>query len=213
MSKAMDLLMWELRVQGREKVHPAIWDMAAKVETEHGIVCRPFRKKDLENEVTRFMEVYNAAWERNWGFVPLTENELRAYAKDLKPILDENWAFIAEKDGRTVGAALTLLDYNEILAKLNGRLLPFGWLRFLRAKRTIKWVRVWALGVLPEYQHTGVAARFYIEHFEAAARRPQKGGETGWILEANTAMNRAMEAMGGDIVKTFRIYEKRLAPE
>ena len=70
---------------------------------------------------------------------------------------------------------------------------------------------MWALGVLPEYQHTGVAAKFYIEHFDAAARRPQHGGETGWILEANTAMNRAMEAMGGDIVKTFRIYEKVLA--
>jgi len=144
--------------------------------------------------------------------VPLTDAELRTYAKDLKPILDENWAFIAEKDGETVGAALTLLDYNEILAKVNGRLLPFGWMRFLRAKDTIKWVRVWALGVLPEYQHTGVAAKFYIEHFEAAARRPQKGGETGWILESNTAMNKAMEAMGGDIVKTFRIYEKPLAP-
>jgi GNAT superfamily N-acetyltransferase len=159
------------------------------------------------------MDVYNQAWERNWGFVPLTENELRAYAKDLKPILDENWAFIAEKDGRTVGAALTVLDYNEILERLDGRLLPFGWIRFLRAKQTIRCVRVWALGVLPEYQHTGVAARFYIEHFEAAARRPQKGGETGWILETNTAMNRAMEAMGGEIVKTFRIYEKVLDGE
>ena len=73
-------------------------------------------------------------------------------------------------------------------------------------------MRVWALGVLPEYQHTGVAAKFYIEHFETAARRPQKGGETGWILEENTAMNKAMEAMGGDIVKTFRIFEKGLAP-
>jgi GNAT superfamily N-acetyltransferase len=213
LEKAMDLYKWSLHMSAREsRLLPVLEDLAGKLEPEHGITVRNMRRRDFQGEVERFMEVYNQAWERNWGFVPLTENELRAYAKDLKPILDENWAFIAEKDGRTVGAALTILDYNEILAKVNGRLLPFGWVRFLRAKQTIKEVRVWALGVLPEYQHTGVAAKFYIEHFEAAARRPQKGGETGWILEANTAMNRAMEAMGGDIVKTFRIYEKRLAP-
>jgi len=211
--KAMDLYKWSLHMSAREsKLLPVLEDLAEKLEPEHGITVRNMRRRDFRGEVERFMEVYNQAWERNWGFVPLTEAELRAYAKDLKPILDENWAFIAEKDGRTVGAALTVLDYNEILEKTGGRLLPFGWIRFLRAKETIKEVRVWALGVLPEYQHTGVAAKFYIEHFEAAARRPQKGGETGWILESNTAMNRAMEAMGGEIVKTFRIYEKVLAP-
>jgi GNAT superfamily N-acetyltransferase len=211
LAKAMDLYKWSLHMSAREsRLLPVLEELAEKLEPEHGITVRNMRRRDFQAEVERFMEVYNQAWERNWGFVPLTEKELRAYAKDLKPILDENWAFIAEKDGRTVGAALTILDYNEILARLNGRLLPLGWIRFLRAKRTIEHVRVWALGVLPEYQHTGVAARFYIEHFEAAARTPQKGGETGWILEANTAMNRAMEAMGGDIVKTFRIYEKTL---
>ena len=213
LTKAADLYKWSLHMSARQsRLLPVLEELADKLEPEHGITVRNMRRRDFRGEVERFMEVYNKAWERNWGFVPLTDNELRAYAKDLKPLLDENWAFIAEKDGETVGAALTLLDYNEILAKVNGRLLPFGWARFLRAKDTIKWVRVWALGVLPEYQHTGVAAKFYIEHFETAARRPQKGGETGWILESNTAMNKAMEAMGGDIVKTFRIYEKTLAP-
>jgi GNAT superfamily N-acetyltransferase len=211
LTKAADLYKWSLHMTARQsRLLPVLEELADKLEPEHGITVRNMTRRDFKQEVERFMDVYNKAWERNWGFVPLTENELRAYAKDLKPILDENWAFIAEKDGETVGAALTLLDYNEILAKVNGRLLPFAWARFLRAKDTIKWVRVWALGVLPEYQHTGVAAKFYIEHFEAAARRPQKGGETGWILESNTAMNKAMEAMGGDIVKTYRIYEKPL---
>jgi hypothetical protein len=81
MVKAMDAYMWSLHVTGRDKVHPAIWEAAGKVESEHGIVCRNFRKKELQQEVTRFLEVYNTAWERNWGFVPLSEQEVRHYAK------------------------------------------------------------------------------------------------------------------------------------
>ena len=212
MEKAMDLYMWSLYVDTRDNVHPAIWEMAEKLEPEHGIVCRNFRKKDLQAEVTRFLEVYNAAWERNWGFVPLTEAEVRQYAKDLKPVLDENWAMIAEKKdtGEVVGAALTLPDFNQVLAKLNGRLLPFGWITALRERKHIDAVRVFALGVKPAYQHTGVAARFYQMHFDAAERTPQKGGEMGWILEVNKPMNRAMEGMGGEIKRRYRVYERAL---
>jgi GNAT superfamily N-acetyltransferase len=212
LQKAMDLYMWRLWVTERDKVHPAIWEMADRLESEHGIVCRNFRKKDLEVEVGRFLEVYNAAWERNWGFVPLTEEEVRHYAAELKPVLDENWAMVAEHrdTGEVVGAALTLPDYNQVLAKLNGRLLPFGWLTVLRERRKIDAVRVFALGVKPAYQHTGVAARFYQMHFDAAERTPQKGGEMGWILEVNKPMNRAMEGMGGKIKRRYRVYERML---
>jgi GNAT superfamily N-acetyltransferase len=212
LGKAMDLYMWSLYVDVRDKVHPAIWEMADKLEAEHNIVCRGFRKKELHAEVSRFLEVYNAAWERNWGFVPLTEEEVRHYAKDLKPVLDENWAMVAERKdtGEVVGAALTLPDYNQVLAKLNGRLLPFGWIKALRERGKIDAVRVFALGVKPEYQHTGVAARFYQMHFDAAERTPQKGGEMGWILEVNKPMNRAMEGMGGEIVRRYRVYEREL---
>jgi GNAT superfamily N-acetyltransferase len=210
MAKAMDLYMWSLYVDKRENVHPAIWEAADRLQSEHGIVCRNFRKQDLQAEVTRFLEVYNAAWESNWASVPLNEEEVRHYAKDLKPVLDENWAMVAEKQdtGEVVGAALTLPDFNQVLAKLNGRLLPFGWVTALRAKSKIDAVRVFALGVKPEYQHTGVAARFYQMHFDAAERTPQKGGEMGWILEVNKPMNRAMEGMGGEIKRRYRVYER-----
>ncbi|MBV9807534.1 MAG: hypothetical protein JO286_10155, partial [Solirubrobacterales bacterium] len=99
LSKAMDLYMWSLDVANRAAVHPAIWRVAGEVESKYGITTRNMRKKDMQAEIGRFLEVYNAAWERNWGFVPLTEEEVRHIAKDLKPVLDENWAFIAEKDG------------------------------------------------------------------------------------------------------------------
>ncbi len=212
LTKAMDINMWELRVTGRDKVHQAIWDVAADVEAKHGIVCRGMRKRDLEAEVGKFLEVYNAAWERNWGFVPMTEAEARHYAKELRPVLDENWAMIAERrdTGEVVGAALTLPDYNQVLVKLRGRLLPFGWLKALRERKNIDRVRVFALGVKPEYQHTGVAAKFYEMHFDAADRTPQHWGETGWILEVNKPMNRAMEGMGGHVVSKYRLYERVL---
>jgi GNAT superfamily N-acetyltransferase len=210
LTKAMDLYMWNLEVSDRSRVHPAIWKVAADVEQKHGITVRPMRKKHMEAEIGRFLEVYNAAWERNWGFVPLTEDEVRHYAKDLKPILDENWAFVAEKDGETVGAALTLPDYNQVLCRLNGRLLPFGWAKALWYRRKVNRVRVFALGVKREWQHTGIAAKFYELHFDSAARTPQTGGEMGWILESNKSMNRAMEGMGGRIVRTYRVYEKIL---
>jgi len=211
LQKAMDLLMWELHIDNRDRVHEAIWKVAADVEAKHGIVCRNFVKKDLDAEVGRFLEVYNAAWEKNWGFVPLTEKEVRHYAKNLKPVLDENWAMIAEKrdTGEVVGAALTLPDFNQVLSQLDGRLLPFGWVTALRMRKKIDRVRVFALGVKPAYQHTGVAARFYEMHFDAAERTPQTSGEMGWILETNGPMNRAMEGMGGEVVRRFRLYERR----
>jgi GNAT superfamily N-acetyltransferase len=211
--KTMDLLMWWLSLgelkQG-DRFHDAIHAVAEKVESEHGITVRNMRRRDLEAEIGRFMEVYNAAWEKNWGFVPITEEEVRFQAQNLKQLLDERWTFIAERDGETLGAALTLPDYNQVTRKMNGRLLPIGWLRFLLGRRKIDLVRVFALGVKPEYQHTGIAAKFYVEHVETAKVTPQKAGDQGWILETNEPMNRAMEGMGGEIVKRYRLYEKAL---
>jgi GNAT superfamily N-acetyltransferase len=213
LGKVMDLYKWHLQIEDREKILPVIFELAEKVESEHGIKVRRMRKKDFEDEVRRFMEVYNEAWEKNWAFVPLTDNELRDYARQLKPLLDERWAWIAEHDGEVAGAALTLLDWNEVLIDMNGRLFPLGWWKFLRGRNKIRHVRVFALGVKRKYQHTGTAAKFYVEHFDEAERNIVKSGEMGWILEVNKAMNRGMEAMGGRIVKRYRLYEKLLRAE
>ena len=95
--KAMDLYKWSAaRQRPRATVMPIIFEMADKLEPEHGITIRGMRRSDMQGEISRFMEIYNAAWETNWGFVPLTETEIRHYAKELKPILDENWAMVAE---------------------------------------------------------------------------------------------------------------------
>jgi GNAT superfamily N-acetyltransferase len=212
-TKTMDLWMWYLalgELKEGMKFHPAIHQAAEQLESEHGITIRHMRKRDLGNEVARFMDVYNEAWGSNWGFVPITEAEVEFQAKNLKPVLEERWTFMAERDGETLGASLTLPDINQVTAKMNGRLLPFGWLRFLLGKRRIDQVRVFALGVRPEHQHTGIAAAFYIKHLEEADPDGVWGGETGWILEVNEPMNRAMEGMGGKVIKKYRLYEKEL---
>jgi hypothetical protein len=213
--KAMDVLMWELRMgelKEGEKFDPSIHEAAEKALRDEGIVIRNMRKRDMAAEVRRFMDVYNEAWGDNWGFVPITDAEVEFQAKNLKQVLDEEWTFMAEKDGEVVGAALTLPDINRVMMKLNGRLLPFGWAKFLLGKRKIDRLRVFALGVKHDYRHTGVAAGLYLEHIKMAAK-PDKinWGEMGWILETNKPMNRAMEGMGGKIVKKYRLYERSLA--
>ena len=213
LGKAIDLLMWELwfgRLKEGTELHPLIHAAAAK-SREEGVVLRPMRKSEMAAEVGRFMEVYNEAWGDNWGFVPITEAEVEFQAKNLKPVLDENWAMMAVKDGEIVGAALTLPDVEQALARMNGRLLPFGWVHFLRRKRYIDRLRVFALGVKHDYQHLGVAAALYERHVQMAASVGPRGGHMGWILETNDPMNRAMEGMGGKVVQKYRIYERSLS--
>jgi GNAT superfamily N-acetyltransferase len=212
--KAMDLLMWELRLgslKEGERFDPSIHTAATKALEDEGVTIRNISLRNLPAEMRAFAEIYNEAWGDNWGFVPPTDAEIEFHAKILKQVLDEDWAFIAEKDGDPVGAALTLPDINQATAKLNGRLLPFGWLKFLLGKRKIDRLRVFALGVRHDYRHTGVAAGLYLKHLETAQ---QPGaitwGEMGWILETNEPMNRAMEGMGGKVVKRYRVYEQSL---
>jgi hypothetical protein len=212
MTKAIDMFMWNLEVADRARVLPVIFELAEKVETEHGIRVRPMRRWQLRKDMDAFAEVYNSAWSQNWDFVPYSKKDLDAYAQELQLVFDKHWFMIAERvdTGEVVGMAITVPDINQVLARMNGRVLPFGWWYFLNKGRLTDRVRVGFLGVKPEYQHTGVAAKLYVEHFNAAAARPQTGGEMGWILETNTAMNRGMEAMGGRIVKRYRIYERPL---
>jgi GNAT superfamily N-acetyltransferase len=212
MAKAMDLLMWNLEVADREQVLPVIFELAEKVQSEHGIRVRPMRRMQLRKDLDAFAEIYNSAWSENWDFVPYSKKDLDAYAQEIHLVFDKHWCFIAEREdtGEVVGMAMTFPDINQVLERMKGRLLALGWWHFLNKGRVMDRVRVGFLGVKPEYQHTGVAAKLYVEHFNAAAVRPQKGGEMGWILETNKPMNRGMEAMGGRIVKRYRVYERVL---
>jgi hypothetical protein len=210
LSKAMDLLMWERNTFDREQVDPRIKRIAARAQEKYGVTIRPMSRLHLRRELDDFADVYNSAWSRNWGFVPYSKDDLDAYALDLHLVYDKNWFMVAEVDGETAAVAITVPDINEVLVKMRGRLLPLGWWYFLRKSRIITRVRVGFLGVKPEYQHTGAGAAMYMAQYRSGEVTPQKGGEMGWILETNHSMNNAMEALGGRVVKRFRIYERPL---
>jgi GNAT superfamily N-acetyltransferase len=210
LEKAIDLFMWNLEVADRAKMLPILFELADKVEPDHGIRLRKMTRRSLRKDLDVFGEIYNEAWKRNWDFVPYSKKDLDALAQETQLVFDRDWMMVAERidTGEAVASAMTFPDVNQVLEKMNGRLLPFGWLYFLRRKRYMDRVRVGWLGVKPEYQHTGVAAKLYVEHFDMAAATKFKGGEMGWILETNKAMNRGMEAMGGRVVKKYRMYER-----
>ncbi len=178
---------------------------------QRGIVVRKINMRRFEEELDKFLPVYNASWAENTGFVPMTEAEVRQIAKDLRPIIVPELVFFAEKDGQTIGVSLTIPNLNEILIRLrHGRLFPLGIFRLLFGLRSIRTARVIALGTLQEYRRLGIDTCFYVRTQEAAARLGIMEGEASWILDNNTMMNRAMERLGARVYRRYRLYEKTL---
>ncbi|MHB1571369.1 MAG: hypothetical protein ACYC0H_19500, partial [Solirubrobacteraceae bacterium] len=210
MLKAMDLYGWDLTIDDREHMNPILPKVAERARTKYGVTIRRMERRHLRREMDEFAKVYNAAWSHNWGFVPYSKSDLDAYTLDMQLVYSRDWFMIAEIDGKTVGMAITIPDVHQIYKKMQGRLLPLGWWAYLNRGRIIDRLRVGFLGVLPEYEHMGIAAALYLEHFDTAARSRQKTGEASFILEINTAMNRGLEAMGGRLVKRWRVYERLL---
>ncbi|MHB8659326.1 MAG: GNAT family N-acetyltransferase [Solirubrobacteraceae bacterium] len=212
LAKAMDLYGWDLDISDRKRINPALPRIAERARTKHGITIRRMSRLHLRREMDEFAKIYNAAWSHNWGFVPFSKADLDAYTLDMQLVFSRDWYMIAEQNGKTIAVAITIPDIHQVYKKMNGRLLPFGGLYYLLRGRIIDRVRVGFLGVLPEYQHTGVAAALYLEHFDTANRSRQKTGEASFILEINTSMNRGLEAMGARLVKRWRVYERLLEP-
>lgn len=210
LTKAIDLLSWDLSISDRDKLDPRLIRMAGRAADKYDVHIRKMSRRHLRREMEGFADVYNAAWSKNWGFVPYGKADLDAYALELQLVYSPGWFMVAEHEGEVVGMAITVMDINQVLKKMRGRLLPFGWWHFLRRHRTVDRLRVGFLGVKPDYESTGIGAALYLEHFDTAARSSLKHGEAGWILETNHGMNRGLEKMNGRIVKRWRLYEREL---
>jgi GNAT superfamily N-acetyltransferase len=210
LAKAMDLLSWKLSIDDRASMKPIIEKLAKRCREKYGVEVRKMSRRSLRADLDKFADVYNSAWSENWGFVPYSKEDLDAYALDLQLVYAPEWFMVAEKDGETIAMAITVMDANQMQKRMNGRLFPTGWWDFVRRNHTTDRLRVGFLGVKPEWQHTGVAALLYVEHFEAASRTHLKHGEAGFILETNHAMNSGLEAMNGRVVKKYRVYERPL---
>lgn len=176
--------------------------------TRSGVTIRTLDPRRFDEEVRLVKELYNRCWERNWGFVPATDEEFDAAAKDLKMVVDPRMFFFAERAGVAVGFAGTFLDLNQALHGLDGRLLPFGWWKILRRKRRITRVRIVILGVVPEARGKGIDAAFFLRSIQGARAYGYEGGEASWILEDNVRMRADLEAVGARLSKRYRLYEK-----
>jgi GNAT superfamily N-acetyltransferase len=208
LGKAMDLLSWFLEIDDRTRVDPRLPALARRASERHGIRIRKLSRRHLRRELDAFADVYNQAWSKNWGFVPYAAAELDTMALEMQLVYAPGWFMVAEHDGETVAMAFTIMNLNQVLKKMKGRLLPWGWWYLVNRGRIVDEVRVGFLGVKPAYQYTGVAAALYMEHFNTAEHSRMKKGEAGWILETNRGMNRGLEAMNARIVKRYRVYQR-----
>lgn len=214
---ARDLWAYKLAVKDFMKITGERLDkLTQKILDRKNITIRKINMKRFEDEVNKVKLLYNEAWSRNWGFIPMTDPEFDQLAEELHDILDPDLVYIAEKDGKTVGFSLSLPDLNEPLQLAYPTpdspdwwvLLKLAW--HWKIRRRVSWVRVFALGVIPEYRNLGIDALFYYKTALAAHQKGIKMGEMSWILDNNELMNRPIIAMGGKVYKTYRYYEKGL---
>jgi GNAT superfamily N-acetyltransferase len=208
MTKAKDLWAWFATTDtAMQNISEKMLRVSQKIMKKYNLILRNLVIKNLKDEIKLVKDIYNNAWSENWGFVPMTDDEINLLASDLKTVADENLLLIAEKEGNPIAFSLTLPNINEILEKIpNGRLFPTGIFKLLTGIKKIKTVRVLVLGVKKEFQFLGLGAVFYIETIRRAKERGYTGGEMSWILEDNYTMNRPIESVGATKYKTYRVY-------
>jgi GNAT superfamily N-acetyltransferase len=210
----MDLMAYraELDNLSLDKVRRVV----RKIRARRAFHVRSIRMDDFDREVEHVKTVYNKSWERNWGFVPMTDAEVVRLGEQLKQIIDPELVAMVEDEGRVVGFGLTLPDLNQPLLRAYPRPGRPEWLTMLRliwhwkVRREVKWIRAFGLGVLPEYRGTGVDALLYFHTVEQALKKNYRAVEMSWLLESNEMVLRSAEFLGGKCYKTYRVYEKAL---
>ncbi len=173
-----------------------------------GITIRTVNMKKFDDEAKKAQMVYNTAWEKNIGFVPMTYNEFMYLAKDMKTIMDPELCYVAELDGKFIGFSFSFPDINQVLNGVKkGRLLPFGIFKLLLNRRKINKMRVVVMGVIPGFRKQGIEAVFYAKTIQYAKKNNLIGGEASLILENNDMMNQALKNLGAFVYKTYRVYK------
>jgi len=205
--KAKDLHAYIYQVE--EELPEKIMRVAAIAE-KRGITAKQVKKDYFMAAMREFREVYNSAWEHNWGFIPMTEDELEYSANRLKPLVVPDMTIIAEKDGQPVGFLGMLPDFNFVLRKMHGNLNPLTIAKALYYSRKIPDLRLLLLGIKAEYRNKGVDGILFREAFKGVRRGKYRRVEFSWILEDNIPIIRLVEMIGGKLYKRYRIYEKEI---
>ena len=210
--KAKDLLAFHLDL-GKIPME-RLGRIAAKIRARHPeLAFRPVLRKTLERDLVKVKEVYNAAWQDNWGFVPMTDEEMDFMAARLKPLLTEGLIWLAETGAEPVGFLLALPHYNVGLKPLRGRMLTpkvLGFIPYVMGWKRPGMVRVITLGVKEKYRAKGLESAMLIEGLKVGFEAGFIEAEASWILEDNVMMCRVLESIGGKPYKTYRIYEKEV---
>ena len=187
-----------------------IGKVAERIQKRSKVSLRQVDFKNMDREIQIIRDIYNSAWEKNWGFVPMTDAEFELMAKEMKTIVDPRLLYIGMFEDKPVGFILCLPDFNIVLKKMNGRLFPFGILKALWYKRKIDRIRIITLGVVQEFRRAGLDILFYSKIANISPSIGYPRGELGWVLEDNVLMNRAAKTMGAKPTKRYRIYHKKL---
>jgi hypothetical protein len=177
---------------------------------EPRLYVRSLNLRRFEEELGIIKDIYNNAWSKNWGFVPLTDDEIDLMARDLKPLVVPELVLLAYLGEAPVAFSVGLPDYNLVLKRLNGKLGLPGLLKFFYYRRKIHSARVMLLGVKLAFQRKGIESLLYVESFKKGVRKGYYSAECSWILETNPLMQRGIEAMGGKRYKTYLLYEMDL---
>lgn len=208
-SKQIDLIAWHWDGDNYDDKSVRLLDALQERLKRNNITIRKVNLKNFKEEVAALRKVYNSAWDQNSGFVPLTDDEFDYLAKDLKLILDPNFALVAEQNGQLVGFGLALPNFNEVLHKVKrGRLFPTGIFKILLNRNKVRSLRIYALGVVDGYRKMGIEACLYGGIIKEYKKQGFTHAEAGWTLENNTLINEAIMAIKGDPYKKYRIYEK-----
>ncbi|PKV75975.1 hypothetical protein [Pontibacter ramchanderi] len=209
--KKVDLLAYQFLAAGYNDKAARMSAMLRERLEQKGIIIRPIDLKRYRQEAESLREIYNGAWDKNLGFVPMTPKEFDYMAKDLKLIVDPDFCLIAEHNGKVVGFSLAIPDINQILKKIKkGRLFPTGIFKLLLLRKKISAVRIIALGVIEGYRKMGIEACFYGAAMQKHREKNMKSAEASWILENNLLMNQGLLKMGARPYKKYRIYEKAI---
>lgn len=207
-----DLWAWDLSSSALppDKVFRA----AERLKEDTSLVVRTFDTRRFADEVQRLRQVYNSAWGKNWGFVPMTEREFDYQAQQLRKVMEPELVLMVEQQGQPVAFSLTVPDANVALKAAGGRLtqygLPWGLGKMLWAGRGIKRLRMLTLGVVESHRRRGLDALLVLETLRMARKLGYSGGQLSWTLEDNHLINRAIRSMGGQRSQTYRIYQRPL---
>ena len=183
------------------------WPIADQIQERFGIRIRPLSRWRFRQDIREFLAIYNQSMKNTWGFAPMSEGELDYMARVLRFLLIPELVLGAEIDGRLVGIVFALPDYNPRIKQIDGRLLPFGFLRLLWGRRKIKKVRILAASVLPEYQLMGVSLVLLRAMAPAALECGIREVEYSWIAESNALSRGSLEKGGAKRIKTYRVYD------